>query len=118
MRFKVDENLPGELAQLLRDTGWDALTVVDEQLSGTDDELIRKVCSSEDRTLLTFDRGFGDIRTLSPEGTPGFIVFRLRSQEKPHVLHIAEQVITLLRTRRCDGELWIVEETRIRIRKR
>jgi hypothetical protein len=30
MRFKVDENLPAEVAQLLRAAGHDALTVVDQ----------------------------------------------------------------------------------------
>jgi len=36
MRFKVDENLPEELAQLLRNAGWDATTVVEQQLGGSD----------------------------------------------------------------------------------
>jgi hypothetical protein len=33
MRFKVDENLPADVAQLLRAAGHDALTVVDQPLS-------------------------------------------------------------------------------------
>jgi predicted nuclease of predicted toxin-antitoxin system len=117
MRFKVDENLPAELVELLRDAGWDAMSVLDENLSGTDDDRLNAICTSEGRVLLTFDRGFGNIRTFAPHVHPGFIVFRLGSQEKPHVLKVAEQVITMLRTRACVGELWIVEESRIRVRK-
>jgi predicted nuclease of predicted toxin-antitoxin system len=34
MRFKIDENLPAELAELLRVVGYDAATVVQEGLGG------------------------------------------------------------------------------------
>ena len=36
MRFKVDENLPVEIAQSLRDSGYDAQTVPEERLGGAD----------------------------------------------------------------------------------
>jgi predicted nuclease of predicted toxin-antitoxin system len=32
MQFKVDENLPSEVAELLRRAGYDAITVVDQHL--------------------------------------------------------------------------------------
>jgi predicted nuclease of predicted toxin-antitoxin system len=86
MRFKIDENLPEELVQLLRDAGWDATSVVEQELGGSDDPKIRDVCDAEGRILITFDRGFSNIRAYVPELHPGFIVFRLRSQDKPHVL--------------------------------
>ncbi len=38
MRFKLDENLPMELAGLLRDAGHDVSTVLDQQLGGSSDE--------------------------------------------------------------------------------
>jgi hypothetical protein len=34
MRFNLDENLPRDLAEVLRSTGHDALTVVDQNLRG------------------------------------------------------------------------------------
>ena len=34
MKFKIDENLPREVAALLRDAGHDAMTVVDQGLGG------------------------------------------------------------------------------------
>lgn len=118
MRFKVDENLPTELVQLLREAGWDAMSVIDENLVGVNDDRLNEVCVAEGRVVLTFDRGFGNITAFAPDAHPGFIVFRLRSQEKPHVLKVAERMITMLRNRPCAGELWVVEESRIRVRKR
>jgi len=116
MRFKVDENLPEELAQLLRDAGWDAATVVEQNLGGSDDTRIRDVCDHEDRILITFDRGFSNIRAYAPESHPGFVVFRLRSQDKPHVLSVAARLIAALHQHDLNRELWIVDESRIRIR--
>ena len=40
MKFKVDENLPVAAASLLREQGFEAVTVSDEALSGADDETI------------------------------------------------------------------------------
>jgi len=34
MRFKADENLPAEVAALLRDSGHDAVSVLDQHLGG------------------------------------------------------------------------------------
>jgi len=116
MRFKVDENLPEELAELLRNAGWDATSVVEQQLGGSGDPKIRDVCDAENRILVTFDRGFSNIRAYAPEVHPGFIVFRLRSQDKRHVLAVSVRVVAALRRHALNGELWIVDESRIRIR--
>jgi predicted nuclease of predicted toxin-antitoxin system len=116
MRFKIDENLPEELPQLFRDAGWDATSVVEQELGGSADPKIRDVCDAEGRILVTFDRGFSNIRAYAPEVHPGFIVFRLRSQDKRHVLDVSLRLIAALREHDLKGELWIVDESRIRIR--
>lgn len=40
MKFKVDENLPVEAADLLREAGHEADTVLEEGLCGTEDEVL------------------------------------------------------------------------------
>ncbi len=117
MRFKVDENLPEELVQLFRDAGWDASSVVEQNLGGEDDPRIEQVCVAEDRIIVTFDRGFSNIRAYALDSHPGFVVFRLNSQDKPHVLHVCLRLIAALRERELRNELWIVEESRIRVRR-
>ena len=37
MKFKVDENLPVEVASMLRHAGHDAVTVLEQHLGGNDD---------------------------------------------------------------------------------
>jgi hypothetical protein len=34
MKFKIDENLPVEIAALLQEAGYDATTVLDQELGG------------------------------------------------------------------------------------
>ena len=63
MQFKVDENLPIEAAELLRDAGHDAITVHDQQMVGQPDPRIATVCQSESRAIVTLDLDFSDIRT-------------------------------------------------------
>jgi hypothetical protein len=44
------------------------------------------------------------------------IVFRLKSQDKRHVLAVSERLIQTLKERELRNELWIVHENRVRIR--
>ncbi len=41
MRFKVDENLHVEVAELLRQNGHDAVSVYDQQMQGRGDEEVQ-----------------------------------------------------------------------------
>ena len=40
MKLKIDENLPSECAEILRDGGFEADTVADERLTGAEDSAI------------------------------------------------------------------------------
>jgi predicted nuclease of predicted toxin-antitoxin system len=53
MQFKIDENLPIELAELLINAGYDAQTANDQRLQGTKDSILMDVCKSENRILVT-----------------------------------------------------------------
>lgn len=116
MRIKVDENLPLDAARLLVMAGYDALHVQDQQLSGASDKELTLVCQDEDRALITPDTDLANIRQYRPKDTAGYIVMRLRYQDKAHVTDVIAQVAELLRTERVRGRLWIVEEDRVRIR--
>jgi predicted nuclease of predicted toxin-antitoxin system len=65
VKIKLDENLPEELAPLLRALAHDIETVPAEQLAGTEDAVIWDVAQAESRFLITQDLDFSDIRKLS-----------------------------------------------------
>lgn len=117
MKFKIDENLPGELVELLVGAGHDAHTVRDEMLGGSPDPNLEAACIREGRALVTLDLGFGDIRTYPPASTPGLLVLRPRSQFKGRALALVRRILGLLATEPLAGKLWVVEEHRVRIRE-
>ena len=117
MRFKVDENLPAELAELFRRSGHDAVTVLDQDLGGATDPVVASACLREGRAIVTLDTDFSDIRTYPPGAYPGIVVFRLDKQDRDHVVEVGARFLRSLADSLLDGQLWIVEETRIRTRK-
>jgi predicted nuclease of predicted toxin-antitoxin system len=116
MKFKVDENLPIEVAEMLRQGGHDAATVLEQHLGGGDDAQLAALCQLESRILVTLDMDFSDIRNYPPAEFPGLVVLRLRQQDKPHVLDVLVRLVQVLDQEPIEGCLWIVEENRIRIR--
>ncbi|PWU01762.1 MAG: hypothetical protein C5B51_22240 [Terriglobia bacterium] len=66
MKFKIDENLPAETAAILRQSGFVADTVAEEDLSGSDDQAVIARSRSEDRILVTLDLDFANIRAYPP----------------------------------------------------
>ncbi len=53
MKFKIDEDLPAEAADILREAGYDAVTVLSQNLLGSKDELLADICRSEVSSALS-----------------------------------------------------------------
>ena len=117
MLFKLDENLPGALVGLFAEAGHDAVTVAEQEMTGASDPRIVSVCRSEGRALVTLDMDFADIRTYPPQDYPGLVVFRLSRHGPGRVLGVAAKLLEMLPRASLQGQLWIVEDERIRIRE-
>ena len=116
MRFKLDENMPLRAAGVLRRLGHDAVSVFDERMGGAKDPDIAAACLDEARILVTLDLDFADIRTYRPSEYSGIIVLRLQRHDAASVLAALPRIHQLLMTETISKRLWIVEETRTRIR--
>lgn len=79
MEFKIDENLPVDIAELLVNAGHDAKTVNKQRLQGARDSALISLCKSENRVLVTLDADFSDIKAYPPQEFAGIIVLRVRS---------------------------------------
>ena len=115
-RFKVDENLPAEVVDLLKDGGHDAVTVGDQGMSGRPDGEVEAVCRREARAILTLDLGFGDIRAYPPDRSAGIVVLRLVRQDRDKVLAVVRRLMPTIGREPLVGRLWIVDESSTRIR--
>lgn len=62
LRFKLDENLPTEAASVLRDAGFDALTVLDQEMRASLDGEIARVCHAEPNPVV-------EVAQVLPDGT-------------------------------------------------
>jgi len=116
MNFKIDENLPVEIAELLKQAGYGASTVFQQNLAGTSDSNLAAVCMAEKHAIITLDTDFADSRSFPPDTFHGIIVMRLNRQDKLHVIEVFRRVMSLFDKETIEGHLWLVEENKIRIR--
>ncbi len=116
MKLKLDENLPRALLALFRESGYDALSVEDQGLAGKSDGEIAEACRNEDRILVTFDTDFTDVRTFPPSEYSGIAVLRPRGQGSRATVRLGRRLLDRMESHSIGGQLWIVEDSRIRTR--
>jgi predicted nuclease of predicted toxin-antitoxin system len=116
VKFKIDENLPVEIAVFLSAAGHDATTVIDQGMAGAIDSHIINICSREKRVLITLDLDFADVRVYPPRLFSGIMVMRVVRQDKQHLIDVLTRALPVLKNEPVKQRLWIIEETRIRIR--
>ena len=116
MKFKIDQNLSVDLVTILEENGHDAMTVWQQNLGGAPDPQIVAICQSEERVLITADLDLSDIRGYPPERSSGYIVFRLKQQSRSNQITLLRKILPMFATSTVAGQLWIVEETRVRVR--
>jgi len=116
VKFKLDENLPELVRGALNELGHDAHTVAQEQLSGASDATVLQACIAEDRILITLDLDFSDIRAYAPGTYPGIWVLRPLKQTFQAIEVLVRAGIRLTAVERVNGQLWVIDEKRVRIR--
>ena len=116
MKFKLDEHLPLELADDLRKAGHDATTIVEQQLTGADDDVLMKVIVAEGRAILTMDKGIANVTAYPPASYPGIVLFRPRSTGRGAVLQFVRQHLAAALAVLSPGMLVVVSDNGIRVR--
>jgi len=115
-RFKIDENVPIEAAELFVQAGHDCHTLYDESLAGAPDPMVVDACAREARVLVTLDLDFSDVRAFSPGSYPGIVVLRPHVPDRERTLELVRRLLTLLVSEPVSGCLWIVDSERLRVR--
>ncbi len=119
MKFKLDENLGSRTKDLFRLAGHDVETVLDERLTGADDEKIFLACCQENRCLITFDLDFANPIRFPTSQCAGIIIIRLPHNPSLRTLEILiRQALSALESNPFASDLWIVEPGRIRIHQK
>lgn len=117
MRFKLDENLDGRLAELLTERGHEADSVVAEGLGGSSDEQRFKKCVEDRRVLVTLDLDFADPLRFAPAKGAGIMVLRPRRNTLALIRETLAATLPELERDQIEGALWIVEPGRVRMHR-
>jgi predicted nuclease of predicted toxin-antitoxin system len=115
--FKIDENLPDDIAGLLDDRGHDAVTVADQGWEGlADSELWRRI-QEEGRWLVTADKAFGDLRRHAPGTHAGVILLRLVRETRRDYARTAKMAVDQVELDDAAGAVIVVNDRGVRVRR-
>lgn len=121
MKLKLDENLGVGAKASLASAGFEADTVRDEGLEGTDDRSLIAHCAREGRCLITMDVEFGNPLLYPPHEYRGIVLLRLPARsDKSGILQAIGTLCDALRESSNpipgpDGHLWVVQPGRVRL---
>jgi len=113
LKFLVDESTGIEVAQQLRQMGYDAVSVI-KTMKGASDIAIIKKAKQEDRIVITNDKDFGWLAAIYKP--PGIIILRLSDESTRNKTQVTLRVIKNP-SYRIYGCLVVATEKKIRIRK-
>ncbi len=116
MKFKLDENLPTELAADLRVIGHEADTVLDEGLRGAADTKLVQVATAAGRILLTLDKGIANLLQYPPNDHAGGVLFRPDSSGRRAVLEFMRMFLPRLLEMELQNKVTVAGPLRIRSR--
>jgi predicted nuclease of predicted toxin-antitoxin system len=114
MTFLADDNFPRPAVQALREAGFDVLWIAQINPGAADDEVLA-LCVSTSRTILTFDKDFGELafrrRLKSPCGIVPFPDHPAKSRRSCLARSFGDSVATIL-----GSAFSVVTRQRIRMR--
>jgi predicted nuclease of predicted toxin-antitoxin system len=116
VKFKLDENLPGELSHYLHALGHPADTVFEEGLVGAADPIILAAAHAEARVLLTLDKGIASLQDYPPKMFSGIVLFRPETSGRGAVLNFIRERLAEVLALDLTGRLVVVGPSRLRIR--
>ncbi len=95
MRIKVDEDLPKAILTTLVSYGHDAVSALTQGMGGWKDSTLWQAVQTEERFLLTADKGFADIRVHPPGTHCGILLLR---PEQSGIMPLVELLQRVLAT--------------------
>jgi len=115
MKFLIDNALSPQIAEALRNAGFDTVHIREIGLHAEEDAII--FAKADDRILASADTDFGTLLALRREAKPSVILFRRGSDRRPQqqaALFLAN--LPQLQQVLEDGSVVVFDQRRIRIR--
>lgn len=117
LRIKVDEDLPPIIADLLRDRGYEASTVVEQRKGGWKDAQLWEAVQAEGKFLITADKGFANIRVHPPGSHAGVLLLRPDEDGIRPMLALLHDVLATFEIETLAGAVVVATPRGIRLRR-
>jgi predicted nuclease of predicted toxin-antitoxin system len=117
VQIKVDEDLPKQVAVLLRENGYQADSVSEEGLAGWKDAELWHKIQTESRFLVTSDKGFANIRVYPPGTHFGILLLRPDQDGIRPTVELIEKVLQSYDLNTLVGTTTVVTPRSVRVRK-
>ena len=116
-RFKIDEDLPSQIAEILTDRGHEAKTALAQGWQGFPDTDVWIGVQQEKRWLITADKGFADLRAYPPGTHAGVILLRPQEESRRSYVQLIEAALAQLDLESHAGATVVVTQHGLRIRR-
>ncbi len=117
MKIKTDEDLPWAAAQLLRQSGYECDSVLEEGLGGTKDPELWPQVQAAGRFLITADKGFANVRSFPPGTHCGVLLLRPDEDGIRPILELLEDVLNRTRLEALAGAIAVATPKGLRVRR-
>ena len=117
LKVIVDEDLPRQAVQLLREHGYDAASVIEQGMGGWKDPPLWVAVQKHERYFVTADKGFGDIRVYSPGTHHGILLLRPDEDGIRPVLELLQRVLDSYNLEDLGGAITVATPRGIRLRR-
>ena len=113
----IDQNIRIEVAEALREDGYQVIHASDANLARRDDEEILRFASTRKLTIITFDVDFAELAYWARQPHHGIIRLKIEPQIPSHILPILRRFLTTHSQGDLENALVILAENKVRIRR-
>lgn len=117
LKVTVDEDLPRQAVQILRDHGYEAASVIEQDMGGWKDPQLWIAVQNDERFLVTADKGFGDIRVYPPGKHFGILLLRPDEDGIRPMIELLQQVLNSYNLEDLVGTTTVATPRGIRMRR-
>ncbi len=116
MRFLTDENIFPHVITYLRKLGHDVKDIQESGLFQITDDKIVDIAIQEERTIITFDKHFGDILRYPPQNLSGIILIRIHPPLLNDIFYALNNLFKNYNANSFKGKLVVLSKSGYRIR--
>lgn len=116
MKFLADENVFPAVIAYLRKSGHDVIGIREAGLTQATDDKIIKIAAKEERSIITFDKHFGDILRYPPRTLPGIILIRIHPPLLKDIFYALSNLFKNYHENSFKGRLVVLTKSGYRIR--